>query len=117
MIDNDLTLDELNKPSDEEQLQDNQLEGNQLEDDQQDIIISDPLLESEVDPASAVYSVKYLKEEFCGTETETMTIIEFNSCSTYWNVTSVTFYSCLIIGILIGFIFGKSIADGWRSAL
>lgn len=91
----------------DEQLQD------QLESDQQDIIISDPLLESEVDPASAVYSVDYIKKGLCARDTETMTVVEFGTCVNYVSYEVGVSYLSLFFGLVLGFIIAKAVSDGW----
>ena len=92
----------------DEQLQD------QLESDQQDdIIISDPLLESEVDPASAVYSVDYIKNGLCARDTETMTVLEFGTCVNYESYEVGVSYLSLFFGLVLGFIISKAVSDGW----
>lgn len=91
----------------DEQLQD------QLESDQQDIIISDPLLESEVDPANAVYSVDYIKNGLCARDTETMTVVEFSTCVNYVSYEVEVSYLSLFFGLVLGFILAKAVSDGW----
>lgn len=85
-----------------------------LESDQQDIIISDPLLlESEVDPASAVYSVDYIKNGLCARDTETMTVVEFGTCVNYVSYEVGVSYLSLFFGLVLGFIIAKAVSDGW----
>ena len=91
----------------DEQLQD------QLEN-QQDIIVSDPLLESDADPSTTVYSVDYIKNGLCSRDAETMTIIEFDTCVGYAKYEVGISYISLFLGLVIGFILAKAVSDGWR---
>lgn len=91
---------------------DNELQS-QLQDNQQDLIISEPLLESEVDPASAVYDVEYLKNGLCARDTQTLTVVEFDACVNYASYEVGVGYLSLFFGLLLGFILSKGVSDGW----
>ena len=95
MINNDFLLDE------------------QFQGDPQDIIIENPLLESDSDPSTTVYSVEFIKNDLCSRETETMTIVEFDTCINYAEYEVGISYISLFLGLVIGFILSKAVADGW----
>lgn len=80
---------------------------------EQEVIISEPLLQSEVDPASAVYDVEYLKNGLCARDTETMTVVEFGTCVNYASYEVGVGYLSLFFGLLLGFILSKAVSDGW----
>lgn len=106
MIDDDLISDELSEvqPGEQEIVP---------EESEQEVIISDPLLESEVNPANAVYDVEYLKNGLCARDTETMTVVEFGTCVNYASYEVGVSYLSLFFGLVLGFILAKAVSDGW----
>jgi len=101
MINNDLILDD--------QLQDEPL----VDDSDDNIIISDPLLETDTDPNKTVYSVEFIKEGLCAKDTETMTVVEFDTCVNYVSYQTTIDYLSLFFGLLLGVIMAKAVSDGW----
>jgi len=102
MINNDLILDD--------QLQDEPLVDDS---DSDNIIISDPLLETDTDPSKTVYSVEFIKEGLCAKDTETMTVVEFDTCVNYVSYQTTIDYLSLFFGLLLGVIMAKAVSDGW----
>lgn len=59
------------------------------------------------------YDVEILKE-VCQNSL-TFTYEEFSMCSNYLSANLISIYGILIVGILMGFMFSKAVADGWKS--
>lgn len=89
------------------------VEDQPLVDDSDNIIISDPLLETDTDPNKTVYSVEFIKESLCAKDTETMTVVEFDTCINYVSYQTSIDYLSLFFGLLLGFVMSKAVADGW----
>jgi len=82
-------------------------------DDSDNIIISDPLLETDTDPSKTVYSVDFIKSGLCAKDTETMTVVEFDTCVNYVSYQTSIDYLSLFFGLILGFIMAKAVSDGW----
>lgn len=79
----------------------------------QEIIVEGPLLESDLDPATSVYSIEYIKKELCSKDTETMTLVEFDTCLNYASYEVGFGYLSMFLGLVLGFILVKAVSDGW----